>query len=450
LDPELNPGRRAWKGIRSPDDIWNEIVKAADIPGVTSAPKLQPIAARIVMLQSGMRAPMGIKVKGPNLEAIETVGLQIERLLKEVPSVEPTAVIADRIVGKPYLEIVINREAIARYGIMLSRVQEVIEVAIGGKPITMTVEGRERYTVRVRYLRELRDTLEGLEKILISSPKGEQIPLTQLSEVRYVRGPQMIKSEDTFLTGYVLFDKKREFAEVNAVEQAKAYLEQKLQSGELQLPPGVSYTFAGTYENQIRAQKRLAIILPLALFVIMLILYFQFRTMATTFMVFSTVFVTASGGFILLWLYGQDWFLDFSVFGTSMRELFQVHPINLSVAVWVGFLALFGIATDDGVLMATFLKQSLQSSELTSRQELHEAIIRGAVRRIRPCIMTTSTTLLALLPVLTSTGRGADIMVPMAIPSFGGMIVELASVYIVPVLFCAREEFHIKRTKPTA
>ncbi len=447
LDPELNPEREAWQGIRRPDDIWNEIVKAAEMPGVTSAPKLQPIAARIVMLQSGMRAPMGIKVKGPDLETIEVVGLQLERLLKEVPSVEPNAVIADRIVGKPYLEIVINREAIARYGIMLSRVQEVIEVAIGGKPVTMTVEGRERYTVRVRYLRELRDTIEGLGRILVASPKGEQIPLTQLASVRYVRGPQMIRSEDTFLTGYVLFDKKPEFAEVDTVEQAKAYLEEKMQSGELRLPPGVSYTFAGTYENQVRAQKKLAVILPLALFVILLILYLQFREMPTTLMVFSNVFIAASGGFILIWLYGQSWFLDFSVLGTSMRELFQVHPVNLSVAVWVGFLALFGIATDDGVLMATYLKQSIHAAEIESRRDLHEAVVQGAVRRIRPCIMTVSTTVLALLPVLTSTGRGADIMIPMAIPSFGGMMVVLASVFVVPILYCAKEEFRLRRKK---
>jgi Cu(I)/Ag(I) efflux system membrane protein CusA/SilA len=391
---------------------------------------------------------MGIKVKGPDLPTIETVGFQLERFLKEVPMVQPATVIADRIVGQPYIEIVINREAIARYGLMLNKVQEVIEVAIGGKMITTTVEGRERYPVRVRYLRELRDTIEGLEKILIASPGGEQIPLAQLAEIRYVRGPQMIKSEDTFLTSYVLFDKKPDYAEVDVVEQARDYLDQKIKSGELVLPPGVSFTFAGSFENQVRAQKKLAVILPLALFVIMLILYLQFREMPPTFMVFTNVFITGSGGFILIWLYGQSWFLDFSVFGTSMRELFQVHPINLSVAVWVGFLALFGIATDDGVLMATFLKQSLQSSEIRNKQELRDAIVKGAVRRIRPCVMTTSTTILALLPVLTSTGRGADIMLPMAIPSFGGMMVELAAVYVVPILYCAREEFRLKRKKP--
>jgi len=445
LDSQLNQERHAWTGIRTPDDIWDEIVKAAEIPGVTSAPKLQPIAARIVMLQSGMRAPMGIKVKGPDLETIESVGLQIERLLKEVPPVEPSAVIADRIVGKPYLEIVIDRGAIARYGIMLSKVQEVIEVAIGGKAITTTVEGRERYAVRVRYLRELRDTVEGLEKILVASPKGEQVPLTQLADIRYVRGPQMIKSEDTFLTGYVLFDKKPGFAEVDVVEQAKAYLEEKVQSGGLVLPSGVSFSFAGSYENQVRAQKKLTLILPLALFVIMLILYLQFRALPTTFMVFSGIFVAGSGGFILLWLYGQSWFLDFNLFGTSMRDLFQVHAINLSVAVWVGFLALFGIATDDGVIMATYLNQSLKATDVRTKEDLRNAVVAGAIRRIRPCIMTVSTTVLALLPVLSSTGRGADIMVPMAIPSFGGMLIVLVTVFVVPVLYCAREEFRFSR-----
>jgi Cu(I)/Ag(I) efflux system membrane protein CusA/SilA len=443
LDPELNPEREAWPGIRSPDDIWEEILAAGEILGVTSAPRLQPIAARIVMLQSGMRAPMGIKVKGPTLEAIEAVGLELERLLKEVPAVEPAAVIADRIVGKPYLEIIIDRNAIARYGIMLNKVQQVIEVAIGGKTITSTVEGRERYPVRVRYLRELRDNLEALEKILVASPIGEQIPLGQLAEIRYVRGPQAIKSEDTFLVGYVLFDKKPGFAEVDVVEQAQKYLRHKIETGELRLPAGVSYAFAGSYENQIRAQKKLALVLPLALFIIFIILYLQFKRVSTTLMVFSGILVAWSGGFLMLWLYGQGWFLDFEFFGTSMQTLFQVHQINLSVAVWVGFLALFGIASDDGVLIATYLDQNFAARRVDTIQEIRAAVLAGALRRIRPALMTSATTILALLPILTSTGRGSDIMVPMAIPSFGGMLVALITVFVVPVLYCARQEWKL-------
>ena len=447
LDPTINPDREPWPGIEDTDDIWNEIVQAAEIPGVTSAPKLQPIAARIVMLQSGMRAPMGIKVKGPDLATIEQVGLDLERLVKQVPSVSPLTVLADRVVGKPYLEIVIDREAISRHGIKLGRVQEVISAAVGGKMVTMTVEGRERYPVQVRYQRERRDSLEALERILVTTSTGEHIPLAQLADIRYVRGPQMIKSEDTFLTGYVLFDKKKGFAEVDVVEQTRSFLEEKIKTGELRIPPGVSYTFAGNYENQIRAQKRLSVILPLALLVIMLILYLQFRSLGTTMMVFSAILVAWSGGFLMIWLYGQDWFLDFSLFDTDMRRLFQVHSINLSVAIWVGFLALFGIATDDGVLMATYLDESkarLKDREGRTRQDIRDMVLHGAQRRIRPALMTSATTILALIPILTSTGRGSDIMVPMAIPSFGGMIIALLTVFVVPVLYCWVEEGRVK------
>ena len=444
LDPELNPGREAWPGINSPDDIWAEIVEAGKIPGSTSAPKLQPIAARIVMLQSGMRAPMGIKIKGPDLDTIEQVGYQIERFLKEVPSVEPAAVVADRIVGKPYLEIDIDRQAIARYGVKLQQVQDVIEVAIGGKRITTTVEGRERFPVRVRYMRELRDNIESLGNILVPAPGGAQIPITQLAEIKYVRGPQVIKSEDTFLIGYVLFDMRPGYAEVDVVETCAAYLKEKIASGEFILPAGVSYAFAGSYENQIRSEKKLMVVLPLALFVIFMILYLQFKSVLTTGLVFTGIIVAWSGGFIMIWLYAQPWFLDMSVFGTNMRDLFQMHSINLSVAIWVGFLALFGIATDDGVVVATYLKDSFAKNELTDIPAIRAATLEAGKRRIRPCLMTTATTILALLPVLTSQGRGSDIMVPMAIPSFGGMAIEVVTMLVVPVLYCAIREIQLK------
>jgi Cu(I)/Ag(I) efflux system membrane protein CusA/SilA len=449
LDPNLNPDREVWAGIDEPDDIWEAILEAAKLPGTTSAPRLQPIAARIVMLQSGMRAPMGIKVKGPDLETIEKVGVQLERFLKEVPSVEPAAVIADRIVGKPYLEIDIDRNSIARYGIKVRQVQDVIETAIGGKRLTTTVEGRERYPVRVRYLRELRNTIEDLGKILVPAPDGSQIPMGQLATIEYVRGPQVIKSEDTFLVGYVLFDMRPGFAEVEVVEQARDYLLGKIESGEFELPKGVSYTFAGSYENQVRAQKRLTVVLPLALFIIFMILYFQFRSVPTTALVFSGIIVAWAGGFILIWLYGQPWFLNFSLFGTDMRELFQIHPINLSVAVWVGFLALFGIASDDGVIMATYLNQSFAKRKPSTIGEIREATVAAGRRRVRPCLMTVGTTILALIPVLTSTGRGSDIMVPMAIPSFGGMLFVIITIFVVPVLYSAIEEMKVRWRKST-
>jgi Cu(I)/Ag(I) efflux system membrane protein CusA/SilA len=450
LDPELNPGRDPWPGIQSPDDIWDAILAAGDIPGTTSAPKLQPIAARIVMLQSGMRAPMGIKIKGPDLDTIEAFGLRLERLLKDVPGVKAEAVIADRIVGKPYIEIDIDREAAARYGVPIRKVQDVIEIAVGGRRITTTVEGRERYPVRIRYMRELRDSIESLGQILVPGAGGQQVPMNQLAKIEYIRGPQVIKSEDTFLTGYVLFDKRDGFAEVDVVEACQTYFQASIESGELVVPPGVTYEFAGSYENQIRAAKTLSIVLPFALFLIFMILYFQFKSVPTTMLVFSGIVVAWAGGFILIWLYGQDWFLNVSVFGTNLRDLFQIGPINLSVAIWVGFLALFGVASDNGVVIATYLDQSFAQHPTDTIAGIREATVHAAVRRIRPCLMTSATTILALIPVLTSTGRGADIMVPMAIPSFGGMLVVLVSVFVVPVLYCSIQEHKLRFTPETA
>ena len=442
-DPDGKPFRQWREHIKKPDDIWDEILEVTEIPGTTSAPRLQPIAARIVMLQSGMRAPMGVKVKGPDLETIERVGFQIEKFLKEVPSVEPAAVVADRIVGKPYLEIDINREAIGRYGVNIRKVQDVIEVAIGGKRITTTVEGRKRFPVRVRYQRELRDQIEQLGRILVPANDGSQIPIDQLATINYVRGPQVIKSEDTFLVGYIVFDMKPGYGEVDVVEDCIKYLDQKRATGEFDVPSGVSYRFAGSYENQIRAQKRLSIILPLALFVIFLILYFQFKSVLTTLIVFSGILVAWAGGFQMIWLYSQDWFLNFSVFDVDMRELFQVHPFNLSVAVWVGFLALFGIATDDGVILGTYLNQRFEMDQPSTIEQIRLSTIEAGKRRIRPCLMTVSTTILALIPVLTSTGRGSDIMLPMAIPSFGGMTVVLITVFVVPTLYCLVKEIKL-------
>jgi len=444
-DPQGRPFRQWRDHIHTPDDIWKEIVDAAQVPGATTAPRLQPIAARIVMLQSGMRAPMGVKVKGPDLESVERGGMEIERFLKEVPQVEPAAVIADRIIGKPYLEIDIDREAIARYGMQIEDVQDVIEVAVGGVRLTTTVEGRKRFPVRVRYPRELRDNMEMLERVLVPAMDGAQIPLTQLADIRYVRGPEAVKSEDTFLIGYVLFDKKPGFAEVDVVEACQRYLDSKQATGELNLPPGVTYRFAGNYENQIHAQKTLAVILPLTFFVIFMLIYFQFRSVITTSIVFCTIFVCWGGGLTLIWLYGQGWFLDVRILGVDLRELFQIHTVNMSIAIWVGFLALFGIASDDGVLVCTYLDQRFAEVKPSTIAEIREATIYAGKRRVRACLMTTATTVLALLPVLTSTGRGSDIMLPMSLPSFGGMLAEVFVMFVAAVLYCWVQERKLAR-----
>ncbi|MBV6639190.1 MAG: efflux RND transporter permease subunit, partial [Cyclobacteriaceae bacterium] len=436
---------RQWrKHIKTPDDIWDEIVAVANVPGVTSSPKLQPIETRLVMLQTGMRAPMGIKVYGPDLKTIEAFGMQLEKYLKEVPSVKKEAVFADRIVGKPYLEIDIDRDKIARYGLNIRDVQDYIETAIGGMQLSTTVEGRERFPIRVRYAREYRDDPTAIEAMQVPTPLGNYIPLSQLAEISYRPGPEMIKGENSFLVGYVLFDKLPQYAEVTVVEAAQQHLRQKIDSGELVVPAGVRYQFSGSYENQIRAEKRLAIVVPLCLLAIFLILYFQFKAVSTTLFVFSGISMAFAGGFLMLWFYGQDWFMDFSILGTNMRELFQMKVYNLSVAVWVGFIALFGIATDDGVVVATYLKQSFEKHTPENVKEVRLAVLEAGKKRVLPAMMTTATTLLALLPVLTSSGRGSDIMIPMAIPSFGGMIIEVITVLLVPVLYCWWAERKVK------
>ena len=438
---------RQWrKEIHSPDDIWQEIVKNSKIPGLTSAPRLQPIQTRLVMLQTGMRAPMGIKVYGPDLETIENVGFQIEKYLQEVPSIERSSVFADRVVGKPYLEIKIDRKAISRYGLTIQDMNNYISGAIGGMKLSSTVEGRERFPIRARYAREYRDNPNDLGEVLIPTPAGVQVPLGELAEITYTRGPQLIKSEDTFLVGYVIFDKKEGHAEVDVVEDAQRYLNNKIEDGEFVIPAGVKYVFTGNYENQIRATKRLMLVVPISLIVIFLILFFQFKSVTTASMTFTGILVAFSGGFIMIWLYGQGWFMNFSFADMNIRDLFQMHTINLSVAVWVGFIALFGIATDDGVIMGTYLMQVFKKEKPASIAEVREAVLHAGIKRVRPAMMTAACAIIALIPVLTSTGKGSDIMVPMAIPSFGGMIIQVMTMFVVPVLYSMWQEGKVRKS----
>lgn len=437
---------RQWRPeIKNTDDIWQQIVNVTHLPGLTSAPKLQPIEARLVMLSTGMRAPMGLKIYGPDLETIEQSGKAIEQALKDVPSVIPSSVFYDRAVGAPYLEIKLNRDNMARYGVNVEDLQEILSAAVGGMILTKTVEGRERFPVRLRYAHELRDNPEALSMLLVPTATGAQIPLKELADIEYARGAQMIQSENTFLVGYVIFDKKQGKAEVDVVKEATKVIEGKIQNGELKLTKGVSYKFAGNYEQQERATARLMIVVPLALLIVLLVLYFQFKTLTASLIHFSGVFVAFAGGFILLWLYGQDWFMNFSLAGVNMRDLFQMHTINLSVAVWVGFIALFGVATDDGVLMGTYIHHVFLEKDPQTRHAIREAVVTAGLKRVRPAAMTTATTLIALLPVLTSTGKGADIMVPMAIPTFGGMLIQSMTMFVVPVFQCWWREGLLKK-----
>lgn len=428
---------RQWRShIRTADDIWTEITHAATLPGLTGSPKLQPIATRMVMLSTGLKAPMGLKIYGPDLVSIEQAGRQLERAMKQMPDINPASVYYDRTEGAPYIELKLDREKMVRYGIQVGDMQSVIETAIGGMSEGYTVEGRERFPIRVRYARELRDNPEALGGILIPAADGTQIPLSQLAEIQFTKGATMISSENTFLVGYITFDRQGTKAEVDVVNNAAHTLEHLLAQGRLKLPKGVSYRFTGTYEQEAHATQRLALVIPIALLSILLILYFQFRSVTASLIHFSGVFVAFAGGFILIGLYSQPWFLDFSIAGVNMRTLFDIHTINMSVAVWVGFIALFGIATDDGVLMGTYIHQVFEAEKPRTRHDIQEAVVRAGLKRVRPAAMTTASTLIALLPVLTSTGKGADIMVPMAIPTFGGMLIQTMTMFIVPVLQC--------------
>lgn len=447
-DPRGIPFRNWRKEIKSEKDIWDEIVRVCVIPGTTSAPFLQPIEGRIVMLQSGMRAPMGIKVFGDDLEVMEQFGLALEKQLKEISSVKTSAVYADRIVGKPYLEIDWNREALARYGISMELAQRHLELGVGGGKLSEVISGRNRFSISLRFLKDFRNSPEDLEKLLITTSDGSKaIPLSLLANLRYRKGPQAIKGEDSKLVSYVLFDKEGELSDGAAVEAVKAYLDHQIKNGQLIVPPGIYYEFAGSYLNQQRANKRLSFIIPLALLIIFIIINLQFKSRIIAAIIFSSVVLAWSGGFTMIWLFSQDWFLNFSLFGNHLRDIFQIHTIHLSVAVWVGFLALFGIATDDGVLISSLIRGELTRRCPKDLKSLVNAIVDASTRRARACLMTSATTILVLLPVFTSQGKGAEIMIPMAVPIFGGMCVAVLALFFNPLMFLIYYEHKLKSTQ---
>ncbi len=438
---------RQWRPhIKKADDIWQEIVNVTHMPGLTSSPKLQPIEARLVMLSTGMRAPMGLKVSGPDLESIEQGGKALETALKDIPSILSSTVFYDRAVGAPYIEIKLNRQNMARYGITVADLQDVIGAAVGGMPpLTTTVEGRERFPVRLRYPRELRDNPEELAKLIVPTATGAQIPLQEVADIEYTKGAQMIQSENTFLLGYVIFDKVAGKAEVDVVKEADKILKDKIASGQLELPKGVSYKFAGNYEQQKRAANRLLVVIPLSLLAILLILYFQFKTVTASLIHFSGVIVAFAGGFILLWLYGEPWFMNFSIGGYEYARPVSNASDKPEYCCLGRIYCFIRHCTNDGVLMGTYIHDTFLERDPHTKDEIREAVVHAGLRRVRPAAMTTATALIALLPVLTSTGKGADIMVPMAIPTFGGMLIQSMTMFVVPVFQCWWRESAIKK-----
>ena len=402
-------------------EILAELREKTAMPGVLPT-FLQPIQTRLVMLQTGFRAMMGVKIYGSDLREIERIGLQAEQILREVPGA--TDVVADRIVGKPYVEIEIDRDRIGRYGVNVRDVQDVIETSLGGTNLMESVEGRERYPIRVRLARDFRDDVESIQRASVPTASGAQVPLAQVATVRTVLGPQEIKGERGLLVGYVTMN-TRDRDEVSVVRDAEAALHQAVRDGRLKVPAGYYWEWSGQFENQVRATRRMRVLVPLTLLIMFVMLYLGFQRWWVAPVIFFGVVVSASGGFILLGLWG----------------------VNLSVAVWVGFLVLFGVVDDDGVVMASYLEGVFKGREFRSVAEIRQAVLQAGLKRIRPCLMTIATTVFGLMPIFWATGRGSDVMRPMAIPSVGGMAVSLITLFIVPCMFCAVEEWKWRRAR---
>ncbi|NQT28967.1 MAG: efflux RND transporter permease subunit [Candidatus Saganbacteria bacterium] len=396
-----------WRKGMTKDKLVQQLDEALRIPGVSNI-WTQPIINRIDMLSTGIRTQVGVKVFGDDLATLQVIAEDVERVLRTVPGA--VDLFSEKIVGKPYIEFEIDRKAAARYGIKVGDIQDIIMTAIGGNNITTTVENRERYPIRVRYSRELRDNIEALGRILVSSPAGVRVPISQVAKIKRVMGPAMINSENGLLRAYVLLNVRGRDM-VGFVEDAS-----RIVAKQVKLPPGYFIKWSGQFENQVRAKKTLLVIVPIAFLLILAILYKAFNSFPQLIIVILGVPVAVSGGLIVQILMG----------------------FNFSVAVWVGYIALAGIATDAGVIMVSVL------NDLFSKKgEQHQAnlVVAGALLRVRPIVMTVATTALALLPIMFLSGTGSEIMKPMAAPIIGGLVTAtLYNLFVVPVLYLLIKE----------
>lgn len=416
--------RDQWREGVTQRMIWDEINRVSTLPGVTPASALQPIEGRVVMLQSGIKAPMAIRVYGDDLQELADAAMQVSEQLKQSPYVNSGTVNPDIVLGKPYIEFTVDREAASRYGMTAQMVNQVIETALGGMNLIKTVEGRERYPVRLRYNRDLRERIEQLDRLPVVTHTKAVVPLGELAKLETTWGPGAINSENARLVAHVSFATNGvtgDIESVAAIEQAllEAQALPESNANHLALPPGYSLEAVGSFRNQIEANNRLMWLVPLVIVINLLVIYLQFRHVPITLAVFAGIPVAFGGGMILLAIYGAE----------------------MNTAIWVGFIALFGIAVDDGVVIATYLDQVFTRRKLRTIADIRAATIDAGVRRIRPCLMTTATTLVALVPVLIATGRGADVARAMALPVFGGMAVEIVTLFVVPVVYCGFKEF---------
>jgi len=407
-----------WRDGITSREIWNQINAIATLPGVTPASPLQPIEGRVVMLQSGIKAPMAIRIYGDSLDGLAKAAMAVAERLKQVPQVNAATVNPDIVLGKPYVEFEVDRETAARFGMSTMMINQIIETALGGMNLTKTVEGRERYPIRVRYQRNLRERIDELTRLPVVTHSGEIVPLEMLTRMKTTWGPGAINSEDARLVAHVSFSPSGMTGDLETVRAVESALHEDQASGALDLPAGYALKAVGSFENQIEANLRLMWVVPLVILTNLFIIYLQFRHLPITLAVFAGIPVAFAGGMILL----------------------AINGVEMNTAVWVGFIALFGIAVDDGVVIATYLDQVFTRRRLATIQDIRNATVEAGLRRIRPCLMTTLTTIIALVPVLAATGRGADVAKAMAWPVFGGMVVELLTLFVVPVVFCGYKE----------
>ncbi len=406
--------REKWRPGMTYQKLIGEMDAKLQFPGLTNTWTM-PVQNRLDMALTGIKTPVGMKLQGTNLEQIQQLGTQVQQILSGLPQVR--SVFAERVSQGFYVNVEVNRPEAAKYGLTIADVQLAVESGIGGMNVAENIEGRQRYPINVRYQRDFRDNVEELSRVLIATPSGAQIPISEVAKISFSRGPAMIRDEDGQLTGYIYIDlNTTDYG--GFVDQANKMLRQKLQ-----LPAGYTYQWSGEYEFQLRAKERMKIILPVVFFVIFLLLYMIFHNLTEAMVLIFPTFYAMTGGLILQWLLGY----------------------NFSVAVWVGYIALFGIAVETGVVMVVYLHESLAKRIALDRPlteaDIHEAAIEGAVHRLRPKLMTVCAVLASLIPILWASGIGSDVMKPIAAPMVGGMITSTIHVLIlVPVFFVLMKE----------
>lgn len=411
--------REKWRSGMTYEKLIGEMDAKLQFPGLTNTWTM-PVQNRLDMALTGIKTPVGMKLQGTNLEQIQQLGAQVQRILSGLPQVR--SVFAERVSQGFYINVEVNRPEAAKYGLTIADVQQAVESGIGGMNVAENIEGRRRYPINVRYQRDFRDNVEELSRVLIATPAGAQIPISEAAKISFSRGPAMIRDEDGQLTGYIYIDlNTTDYG--GFVDQASNMLRQKLQ-----LPAGYTYQWSGEYEFQLRAKERLKLILPVVFFVIFLLLYMVFHSLTEAMVLIFPTFYAMTGGLILQWLLGY----------------------NFSVAVWVGYIALFGIAVETGVVMVVYLHEALDRRLAAGGQiteaDIEAAAIEGAVQRLRPKLMTVCAVLASLIPILWASGIGSDVMKPIAAPMVGGMITSTIHVLIlVPVFFVLMKERALRR-----